>query len=45
MDGGIAKITELGTIREIKRNANNNQQGYVEQEADDIEEEIDDGGF
>lgn len=45
MNGGIAKITEIGTIREIQSNANNNQQGFSNTETTDPQEENDEEDF
>lgn len=39
MDGKFAKVREVGTIREIKSNANNNQQGFANSENANFEEE------
>ena len=45
MDGQFAKIKEVGTIREIKSNANNNQQGFANSEDADLEEETSEEDF
>jgi len=45
MDGKFAKVREVGTIREIKSNANNNQQGFADSENSNFEEEDDEEDF
>jgi len=45
MDGQYARIRELGTIRSMKRDANNNQDGFSDQENLDIENEVDEEDF
>jgi replicative DNA helicase len=41
MQGEFARINELGTIREIKRNANDRQQGIPDSSDVDTEDEVD----
>tara|TARA_R100000152_G_C6781331_1_gene215615 strand:+ start:3345 stop:4826 length:1482 start_codon:yes stop_codon:yes gene_type:complete len=45
MEGKYAKITELGSIRSIKRNDNNDEQGFADQADADIEEQTDEEDF
>ena len=45
MDGQYARIRELGTIRSMKRNGNNDQEGFADQEDTDSENEVDEEDF
>ena len=45
MDGHYAKIRELGTIRSMKKNERNNQNGFADQENIDSEDEVDEEDF
>lgn len=45
MDGQYARIRELGTIRSMKRNGNNEQEGFADQEDIDSENEADEEDF
>ena len=45
MDGQYARIRELGTIRSMKRNGNNDQEGFADQEDIDSENEADEEDF
>ena len=45
MDGQYARIRELGTIRSMKRNGNNDQEGFADQEDADSENEVDEEDF
>jgi replicative DNA helicase len=45
MDGQYARIRELGTIRSMKKDANNNQDGFSDQENINSENEIDEEDF
>lgn len=45
MDGKYAKIKELGTIRSMKKNGNNNQQGFADQADIDSEDQADEENF
>lgn len=45
MDGQYARIRELGTIRSMKRNEHNNQQGFSDQANVDTESEVDEEDF
>lgn len=45
MDGQYARVRELGTIRSMKRNEHNNQQGFSDQTDVDSESEVDEEDF
>lgn len=45
MDGQYARIRELGTIRSMKKNDSNNEQGFADQENNNSEEETNEEDF